>query len=175
VVAIGLGVYVANVDGSIRQGNGTSFSAPIISGLTACLWQANPEMKATDIFSAICESADRFYTPGNDYGFGVPDFNLANVLLKAKQRELESDAAITAFPNPFYNELYIFFNEPVNTPINIRLFDLAGKEVFRNTYPEVQERKYLVLDSDLDRLQKGVYIIRIESGDLSGNFKLIKY
>ena len=43
VVAIGKGTWVADFESGIRQGNGTSLSAPVISGLAACLWQANPE------------------------------------------------------------------------------------------------------------------------------------
>jgi serine protease AprX len=175
IVAFGQGIYVAGADGSVRQGNGTSFSAPVITGLSACLWQANPDMNAQEIFSAIIESADRFYNPDNDYGYGLPDYNLANLLLKAKKQSPEKNAGISAFPNPFYNHLYVFFKEPVSTSINIRLFDLMGKEVFQNTYAEVPERKFLMLESDLERIQRGIYIIRIESGDLSGNFKLIKY
>jgi len=175
VVALGQGIYVAGIDGSIRQGNGTSFSAPVISGLTACLWQANPGASAGEVFSAICESADRFYHPDYEYGYSVPDFNLAHVLLKAAEHELGSEAPVIAFPNPFYNQLYVFFNNPVSSPVDIRLYDLAGKEVFQKTYPEVPDRKYLVIDSDFDSIQKGVYIIRIRSGAVAGNSKLIKY
>ncbi|HEX2395534.1 MAG TPA: S8 family serine peptidase, partial [Bacteroidales bacterium] len=175
VVSIGQGVFVGNIDGSIRQGNGTSFSAPVITGLTACLWQANPEAKAGEIYSAIIESSDRFYNPNSDYGYGVPDFHLANLLLKAKSHSLESDARVTAFPNPFYNQLYIFFKEPVSSSISIKLFDLAGKEVFQKTYAGIPDRNFLVIDSDFDSIQKGIYIIRIQAGGVSGNSKLIKY
>lgn len=175
IVSTGQGVYVANTDGGIRPGNGTSYSAPVITGLTACLLQANPEMKPTDIMEAIRESADRYYNPDNDYGYGLPDFNIAYALLMAKREDFQMANDVASFPNPFYNQLYFFFKKPQNSAINIRLFDLAGKEVYNNTYPEVIERKYLVIDNDLERLQKGVYIVRLESGDIAGNFKLIKY
>lgn len=175
IVALGQGVYVGNTDGSIRQGNGTSFSAPIITGLTACLWQANPGASAQEILSAIIESSDRYLNPDSNYGHGIPDFNLANLILKAKLHELESDRFINAFPNPFYNQLYIYFKEPVSSSVSIRLFDIAGKEIFAKVYPPVPDRNFLVIDSDFDTVQKGVYIIRIESGGISGNSKLIKY
>ena len=175
VMALGAGVFVAGLDGSIRQGNGTSFSSPVITGLSACLWQANPEATMMEIYNAICESADRYYNPDSAYGYGIPDFNLANILLKAAREGNQSNASVMAFPNPFYNQLYIFFETPVNSPVDITLFDLAGKEVFRKNYPAVYERKHLIVESDFDHIQKGVYIIRIVAKPLSGNAKLVKY
>jgi subtilisin family serine protease len=166
---------VAYVDGTIRPGNGTSFSGPVITGLAACLWQANPDAKAMEIYNSICESADRFYHPNNDYGYGVPDFNLANILLKASQQGPEDAGSIKVFPNPFNNQLYIFFESSVNESVDVILYDLAGKEIFHKTYPEVSGKKYMIIDSDFESIQNGVYIIRIETGDVSRNSKLIKF
>jgi serine protease AprX len=42
VCAIGQGTYILRQNGLIGSGGGTSLSAPVISGLAACLWQANP-------------------------------------------------------------------------------------------------------------------------------------
>src|SRR5512133_857767 len=174
VMALGQEIYVEGVDGNVRQGNGTSYSSPVITGLAACLWQANPGTEVMDMYSAICESSDRYYNPDYDYGYGVPDFNLANILLKAANSQGSGDP-ITAFPNPFYNQLYLFFKNPVSAPVNITLFDLAGKEIFSKTYPAVNERKYLIIDSDFSSLQKGIYIMRIDAAGVTGNTKLIKY
>jgi hypothetical protein len=55
------------------------------------------------------------------------------------------------------------------------LFDLAGKEVFRKEYPSVPDRNFVLLDSDFDHLQKGIYIIKVNAGQVSGNSKLIKF
>ncbi|HLO61047.1 MAG TPA: S8 family serine peptidase [Bacteroidales bacterium] len=175
VVAPGQGVYNQGIDGTIRQGSGTSFASPVITGLSACLWQANPGANAMDVYRAIVESADRFYNPDSDYGYGIPDFNLADVLLKASTGENKNHEPVMAFPNPFSNQLYLFFETPVSVTVNVRLFDLAGKEIFKKAYPAVDSRKYLVIDNDLDWLQKGVYIMRTEAGSLSGNIKVVKY
>lgn len=53
--------------------NGTSFSAPIITGLAACLWQKNPSLSNFEIIEII-ERSGNLYPYGNNYvGYGVPD------------------------------------------------------------------------------------------------------
>ncbi|AZQ63212.1 peptidase S8 [Flammeovirga pectinis] len=52
---------------------GTSFSAPVITGLAACLWQYKPSATAAEIRGAIIQSS-WFYPYANNYiGYGVPD------------------------------------------------------------------------------------------------------
>ncbi|HPF92885.1 MAG TPA: S8 family serine peptidase, partial [Tenuifilaceae bacterium] len=53
VVALGYGTAVQSATGQIGTANGTSLSAPIISGLAACLWQAKPNEGARDIYDLI--------------------------------------------------------------------------------------------------------------------------
>ena len=49
VLSQGQNVYVINGQGNIAISNGTSFSAPIIAGAAACLWEAFPTKKALEI------------------------------------------------------------------------------------------------------------------------------
>ena len=57
--------------------NGTSLSAPLISGLTACLLQAVPEATNMEILDAIRATASRADTPNEEIGYGLPDFTAA--------------------------------------------------------------------------------------------------
>lgn len=175
VMAIGKGIYVAKPDGTIRPGNGTSYSAPLITGLAACLWQANKEASAMEIRQAICKSADRFYLPDEDRGYGIPDFNLANVLLQMEQADSPVDKAVTVFPNPFQSLLYMVFRYSTNEPVDISLYDISGKEMMHSLYPQVDGRNYVKLEDELTGLPRGAYIIRIRSGELSENCKLFKF
>lgn len=53
--------------------NGTSFSAPIITGLAACIMQKNPELSNYEVTEVI-ERSGNLYPFGNNYvGYGVPD------------------------------------------------------------------------------------------------------
>ena len=60
VTAQGMATIIMGRDGKIGKGNGTSFSSPLIAGLSACLWQAFPEMtnmQIIDVDVAIKEAA----------------------------------------------------------------------------------------------------------------------
>ncbi len=61
--------------------HGTSFSAPVITGLAACLWQAFPEAGNHEIRNAIIASSS-FYPAGNNFiGYGIPDAEKALKIL----------------------------------------------------------------------------------------------
>lgn len=74
VVAIGSPATIVTGRGSIAQDMGTSFAAPIICGLTACLWQALPHKTALDIMELIRQSGNNQEHPDNIYGYGLPNF-----------------------------------------------------------------------------------------------------
>lgn len=74
VVAVGWGTAVMETDGVIGFADGTSFSAPVLCGMVACLWQALPHLSAKEIIELIHKSGDRADFPDNIYGYGIPDF-----------------------------------------------------------------------------------------------------
>ena len=51
---------------------GTSFSAPLVSGFTACVMQINPQLNNMEVFNQVEQSAHLF--PYYDYahGYGIP-------------------------------------------------------------------------------------------------------
>lgn len=62
---------------SCFSANGTSFSAPVISGLAACLLQKKPSMKNTELKKIIEQSA-HLYPYGNNFiGYGIPQIDIA--------------------------------------------------------------------------------------------------
>ncbi|MBD0401904.1 S8 family serine peptidase [Flammeovirga sp. EKP202] len=70
---------------------GTSFSAPVITGLAACLWQMKPEATAKEIRGAIIQSS-WFYPYGNNYvGYGVPNAGKAINILKGIPLENQTE------------------------------------------------------------------------------------
>ena len=74
VMAYGSPTVVISGRGTIVDEMGTSFSAPLISGMVACLWQALPDKSAREIIRLVIESGNNATTPNNVFGYGVPDF-----------------------------------------------------------------------------------------------------
>lgn len=77
VMALGSPTAVITGRGTIIKDMGTSFSAPLVSGLVACLWQALPSKTAKEIMDIVRNCADNACAPDNVYGYGVPDFKKA--------------------------------------------------------------------------------------------------
>ena len=65
---------VMNVDGTITHANGTSFASPILCGMVACYWQANPKKTAHQIMEEIRQRGNNVEHPNNVFGYGIPDF-----------------------------------------------------------------------------------------------------
>ena len=73
MVAVGLKASVMGTDGNLSTANGTSFSAPIMTGLVACLLQALPELTAKELIDLLRSVGDRSEHPDNIYGYGIPN------------------------------------------------------------------------------------------------------
>jgi subtilisin family serine protease len=74
VCAVGAGTALINpADNEVTDGNGTSFACPLIAGMAASLWSAVPKASNMEIREQIIRSADRYTTPHEQYGYGVPN------------------------------------------------------------------------------------------------------
>ncbi|MDR1004920.1 MAG: S8 family serine peptidase [Prevotellaceae bacterium] len=75
VVAIGRSAEVMDANGSQRHADGTSFAAPILCGMVACLWQALPSLTAKELIALVRRLGNRVDAPDNIYGYGIPDLS----------------------------------------------------------------------------------------------------
>ena len=83
VVALGSDAAVISQSGTyIDYRNGTSYSSPILCGLAACLWQANPQLTNKQVIDIIRKSADRYNNPQLPYGYGIPNMQKAYELAR---------------------------------------------------------------------------------------------
>ncbi len=62
--------------------NGTSFSAPVITGLAACILEYDSTLTNYEVMDIIKQSAHLYETPNNYLGYGVPDAYKISELLK---------------------------------------------------------------------------------------------
>lgn len=77
--APGVDVYVSTRDDRVAAVAGTSFSSPLVAGVAALIWGANPNLKNTQVESILintCYKANgQSWTPY--YGFGMPNAEAA--------------------------------------------------------------------------------------------------
>jgi hypothetical protein len=85
VAAMGQRTAVVNPNGRVGYSSGTSFSAPIVAGLAACLREAHAERPGMDIVRAIRLSGDQYGLPDSLYGYGIPSAGRADSLLATGQ------------------------------------------------------------------------------------------
>jgi serine protease AprX len=174
VCATGSGTYFLRQNGSFGTGGGTSLSAPIIAGLAACLWQANPQATNMEIFSAIQESSNKFTNPDTIYGYGIPDFNLADIICKTRYNNIPDDFySLNIFPNPFKENInIIFYSNSVKT-ISITFYDATGRIIKAEKYYVNDSYNEIIIDN-LSYLSSGLYFVTIQSENSVLTHKLIK-
>ncbi len=81
VMAEGLSVMVVGRKDYVKFSAGTSFSGPIMAGCMACLRQAFPNNTNIELMNAVRQTASYAKKPNNFYGYGIPDFYKAYLLL----------------------------------------------------------------------------------------------
>ncbi len=156
---------VANSTGAIVNASGTSFSAPIIAGMVASLWQALPNKTNLEIISLIKESASLFANPNTEMGYGIPDFSLAlNTGLKVRDFE---NAPFILYPNPFKETLSI------KAPIP---FEKASLSIYNSLGQKVKEENIREINShfEVNSLNSGMYFYSIRYQNQIQSGKIIK-
>lgn len=74
VVAMGSRTQCLTTRNMFSALNGTSFSAPVLCGMVACLWQSLPNKTAMEIMDIVRKYGNNADYPDNVYGYGLPDF-----------------------------------------------------------------------------------------------------
>ncbi|MCD4730721.1 MAG: S8 family serine peptidase [Bacteroidales bacterium] len=173
VVAQGQGSAIIDPNGgSVTFGSGTSFSSPITAGMVACLWQANPNKRNTEIMEAIQSSGSLANAPTNQMGWGIPDYVAAHSILTIVDYNSELAKSMEVFPNPFTSELNISF-ERENISINrIELTDVSGKLVFEKDIDQSNSIRLPLNESA--SVTPGFYLLRVITDNSIFTEKVLK-
>jgi hypothetical protein len=165
VMALGQNTIVSDEKGNSILLNGSSFSAPIVSGMLACLWQAYPDKTNQEIRELLLQSANRYTKPENDYGYGIPDFNLA--LSNRSSLKKENFQFYVAYPNPTSDFVTVQFSPSFNSG-KVLFYSVLGQKVLEEKVNDFQAV------FSLKALNKGLYFYKIESDAFSKYGKIIK-
>jgi hypothetical protein len=170
VTAMGVNVAVQNTGGGISLGDGTSFSAPVITGLAACLWQSLSNMTSEEITKVITESCNNYDSPDNNMGFGIPDFKTAQATSVSAGVELQDMWDV--YPNPFRDNIVISNKTGYSeNDIEVSLYDIVGRLKYKEIIPAGNPKNYIKIPS---YLSGGLYILQIKDGDSTASYKMMK-
>ncbi len=171
VMAQGGQTVISDLGSGIQTGNGTSFSAPVLAGMAACLWQAFPEATAWEVFQAIEKSASLFEMPNDSMGYGIPDFEIARGLLDqalAVNNPVQFDKmqSIRLSPNPYTGgDIRISMPLPGGVPFEASVFSLSGKTVLEREKFEDARAFEKRLSAILQQSVPGVYLVYLQEGE----------
>ncbi len=173
VMAQGRDAVFTDLGNGISQGNGTSFSSPILAGMAACLWQEHPNATAWQVHQAIEMSAHLFDMPNDSMGYGIPDFEIARSLLAPTSvfNGKESVQQFQVFPNPVYgNELEWISPFSDGREIFVSLREITGREIDRQIMVAATRQGF-----DLPtNLAAGIYLLSITDGETTFVSRVVK-
>lgn len=169
LMAMGSSSVVSSPTGTITTSSGTSFSSPILAGAITSFWSAFPTKTNAEIVQLVKASADRYatsiVTPNNNYGFGIPDFQLAlNNALSTTQFESTS---FSIYPNPAHDAITIS-SPGTFAGSEFALYNGLGELISKQTIEKPSQK------ISLQELQTGMYYYTVSYLDKKINGKIIK-
>ncbi|MFY0591979.1 S8 family serine peptidase [Roseivirga sp.] len=172
VVALGVNTQLLTSSNSIAFQSGTSFSSPLIAGLSAGLVQAFPEKTNLELMDIIRQSADRAEAPDQDFGYGIPFFETAAKIADAALIPIEE--GVIAYPNPTdLTYLTLSFSEAFfGEDISVNVVNSNGSTVERFSFtPNLFNNKQQI---DLSKVRPGLLLVRLVTPDGLITKKIIK-
>lgn len=164
VAAQGLGAVAVSSTGTPVNASGTSFSSPIVAGLTACLIQAQPTRSNFEIYRQIRLSASQYFNPDNQLGYGIPNFLQAYFI---SQPEYEPAKNIALFPNPVQDQFTLDGLEPMQE-VFIQIYGLGGTLVYQSeTHSQANGQVPVSL-----ALEAGMYLLKVKTKGSMNTLKI---
>jgi hypothetical protein len=140
VVAVGSGTALCNTSGIAVRSDGTSFSAPLVAGLVAGFWQANPHLTAQEVTRCIRKSGHQFASPTIQLGYGYANFSRANTIAQNEFSisAIEPNTDLISIKISASNKIDVelkFSNSLINSVLRISFIQHNTKQiVFQDTF-----------------------------------------
>ena len=169
LAARGQGTIIGNPNGLISSGNGTSFATPLVGGLAAGFWQANPQLTAVQVTEALRKTGSLYAMPNAQLGYGIPKFTQLLVLANA-----EPISPPMVFPNPVSDAESLLVRWPNagrTAPVNATLTDLTGRVFWQKQYAPGGVDTFALPTAGLST---GLYFVTLTAGDRKETVKVIK-
>lgn len=152
IMAMGVNNTIINGAGTVTTGSGTSYSAPMVAGMAACLWNALPMLKASELRAKIIESGDRYLAPDSLYGAGVPNAQKMWLTIKNSIDQEKLDR-FYCYPTLASDKLNLVSFLQTQEPVKVVLYNAFGRKVLEKTLTGS------ALTLDVSRLPSSIYLV----------------
>ncbi|GAB2626020.1 S8 family serine peptidase [Emticicia sediminis] len=178
VVAVGSNTALCNTSGFASTSNGTSFAAPLVAGLVAGLWQANPHLTAQEVTRSIRKSGHQFAMPDVQLGYGYANFSRANTVVQNEFSisaiEPNSDLiSVKILPSNKTDIELKFSNVLINNNLRITFIQQSTKQIIcQDTFTLTTNQTTKTIS--LDTLTPDI-LLRIEDLTQKKTLKIIRW
>ncbi|WP_310397836.1 S8 family serine peptidase [Hymenobacter sp.] len=176
--AMGRAAAVLAPNGVAFRGNGTSYSCPVLAGMAAGFWQANPTLTAQQVIVALRSTASQATAPDNSLGYGIPNFVAAYDALHPNaplsgSKPAAFEEALGIFPNPTGDgPLALALPAALRGQLlRVRVLDVRGAVVAQQQFPASAGS---AAPLRLGRLAKGVYTCEVSAGSTRRTVKFVQ-
>lgn len=167
VMAQGDNVWVASTHGVFYQGDGTSYSSPIMAGSIACLMQAHPSTTPAQLMNVLHQSSSLYYHPDRFFGYGIPDMQLAYLLLQNDTTDAILDVKVLQD-----NQIHLAYRSFTPQKLEVKITNEMGVEILNETFVIKQNGTNRVALKKIKQFPKGKYSLQLvtEQGIKQFNF-----
>ncbi len=162
VAAMGQSAAVIRPTGAAGTASGTSFSSPILCGMVAGYWQANPTLTAMQVMDNVRKAGSQADKPDKILGYGIPNF------YKVLAIQGEINDIFKAYPNPTNENITIEINDFSGKNYEALLVDISGKVLWNEN---IRNRVQTI---SVKSLPTGQYFLRVGNNEKSSVVKLVK-
>ncbi|MGY5352911.1 S8 family serine peptidase [Wenyingzhuangia sp. IMCC45533] len=150
-LAQGGSVYVVDENNVVRTSNGTSFSGPIIAGVSACLWQAYPNKTSLEIRNMIIENSEDYLSPTSQGGYGI--LRVQPLLANLSNDNINSESRKVEFVQ-YVNRIEFVLPQNLTSNIEVQIFSSLGNLIAEASISSANK------SINISQLAKGIYFIK---------------
>jgi serine protease AprX len=160
------------------NGSGTSYSCPMTAGVCAVILSANPNLTPMQVRNLLRQTADSSSTPNRLRGWGLINcweaVKIARTISGIKSNDIVVASGFSLsqnYPNPFNPSTKINYQLPISGFVNIKVFDITGKEI-ATIINQQQNSGYHTVSFNAGNLSSGIYFYKIQSGNFIATRKM---
>ncbi len=163
LMATGVSTSLIASNGTHKRANGTSYATPIMAGLAACLWQAFPTLTNMELIEIMQKSGDKYNTPDERLGYGIPDVFNAYESQQSSLPEFDSKQNFIRHIGPY---LLINVEKHLLSSCKLTIYSvLGGRMEVKDTLTHASV--------DVSNLPRGLYIALLEGPTIRQTCKFI--